>query len=241
MSLKEDILLAIYDEFALWAQGMDFVCGKGCAACCTQNVTITAIEGELIHAHIRSQSREAWFADRLQKKGRMIRPQLTTNQFAVACMAGEDVDPGSCGNLEPCPFLDEKSCSIYSVRPFACRSFASQSLCGTGVPAQVPDMYLSAVTAVLQIIEHLGQGEYWGNMLDTLAALSDLPENRGYVGLLPASFADLARAGLVSARPLPGFLITEEEWGQVEPLLRAIFTHRIGENTIEDILNNRKE
>ncbi len=239
MALKEEILLAIYNEFTVWSQKMESVCEKGCAACCTQNVTMTAVEGDLIHAHIREQGQEEWFAARLQQKGRMSQPQLTINQFAARCLAGEDVEPDRFGNLEPCPFLKDNCCLIYPVRPFSCRSFTSRSLCGPGVPAQVTDSYLSGVTAVLQVIEHLGQGEYWGNMLDVLAALSDLPENRGYVGLLPAAFAGLARANLVSARPLPGFLIPEEEWAEVEPLLLGIFGHRIGEKTIEDILNNR--
>ena len=237
--LKEEVLLAVYEEFAAWAQGMDFVCDKGCAACCTQNVTMTAVEGDLIHGHIWEQGQQAWFAERLQEKGQTGRPQRTTNQFAAACLAAEDSDPGTCGNLGPCPFLEQDVCTIYPVRPFACRSFASQHPCGAGQPAQAPEAYLSAVTAVMQVIEHLGQGEYWGNMLDVLAALSTLPENREYRNLLPAAFAELAQANLVAAQPLPGFLISPEEWEQVEPLLRAIFDRQVEGRRIEDILNGQ--
>ncbi len=239
VSLKEEILLGIYEEFEKWAEQKETICAKSCAACCTQNVTMTAVEGDLIHRFIRENGRMEWFAGKLQKKGTTQRPEMTTNGFAATCLQGEDVAPGSYGNGDACPFLEDDCCSIYGVRPFSCRCFASEEKCMPGAPAVIPESYLSASTAVMQIIEHLGQGEYWGNMLDVLLALSDLPENRKYVELLPASLPDQGRAHLVKALPLPGFLLLEEEMEEVSPLLQAIFAYRIGERSIEDILNNR--
>jgi Fe-S-cluster containining protein len=236
-ALKETILKVIYEKFDKWGAGIPVVCEKKCAVCCTQNVTMTAVEGDLIHALIREQGWEPWFAGQLQKKGETRRPEMTTNQFAGLCFEGKDVVPESYGNLTSCPFLDDACCTIYEVRPFACRSFVSQNICSSGSSAVVPDYYLSAVSAVMQIIEHLGQGEYWGNMLDVLPALCDLPENRKYLELLPASFVDHCRANLVSARPLPGFLIPEEDWDKVSSLLTTIFSTKIGEKTVENILN----
>ena len=238
-SLKEKILLGIYEEFEKWARQEKTVCTEGCAVCCTQNVTMAAVEGDLIHRHIRENKQMEWFAEKLQEKGRTRRPEMTTNGFAAACLQGEDVECGSYGNKSVCPFLEDDRCSIYAVRPFACRCFASEEKCQRGTAAVVPESYLSASTAVMQIVEHLGQGEYWGNMLDVLLALSDLPENRKYNELLPASLPDQGRAHLVKALPLPGFLLLEEEMEKIGPLLQGIFTHKIGEKSIEDILNNR--
>ena len=76
-------------------------------------------------------------------------------------------------------------------------------------------------------------------MLDVLTALCDLPENRGCAALLPNSFADQSRVQLVKARPLPGFLLLEDEMAKITPLLDAIFSRKVGEKTVESILNGR--
>ncbi|MDP3695988.1 MAG: hypothetical protein Q8R42_07740, partial [Desulfocapsaceae bacterium] len=93
LPLKEDILRSIYDAFAEWSAGFSFVCSKNCAACCTQNVTMTAVEGEVIHRLIRENGHEGWLAEKLQAKGETVRPWMTTNDFAGACLQGEDVQP----------------------------------------------------------------------------------------------------------------------------------------------------
>ena len=60
LPLKEDILQNIYEAFAEWSAGFSFACTKNCAACCTQNVTMTAVEGEAIHRLIRENGYESW-------------------------------------------------------------------------------------------------------------------------------------------------------------------------------------
>lgn len=238
LSLKEEVLRGIYAEFEKWSTEKN-VCQKGCSACCTQNVLITAVEGELIHRHLRDHGREEWMAARLQEKGSTRKVQLTTNSFAASCLQGEDVLPESYGNEDSCPFLEENCCTIYDVRPFSCRCFISEVICKPAVPAVIGETYLSASSAVMQVVEHLGQGEYFGNMLDVLLALCDLPENRTLFRLLPASLSGQGRANVTKALPLPGFLLVEEEMEKVQPLLEAIFSHMVGDRSIEDILNNR--
>ncbi len=238
LSLKEEVLQGIYEEFEQWIEEKS-VCKKGCSACCTQNVLITAVEGELIHRYVRDKGQESWLAAKLQETGKTRRVQVTTNSFAASCLQGDDVIPESYGNEEPCPFLKDNCCTIYDVRPFSCRCFISEIVCKPGVPAEIGSTYLSASSAVMQIIEHLGQGEYLGNMFDVLLALSDLPENRALFRQLPASLSDQGRANVNKALPLPGFLLIEEEMAKVQPLLEAIFSHKIGDRSIEDILNNR--
>jgi Fe-S-cluster containining protein len=238
LSLKEEVLRGVYEEFEEWI-AEESVCQKGCAACCTQNVLITAVEGELIHRFIRDQGREEWMATKMQNKGSTEKVQITTNSFAASCLQGEDVVPESYGNEGACPFLEDNCCSIYDVRPFSCRCFISEKVCNPEVPAVIGETYLSASSAVMQIVEHLGQGEYFGNMFDVLLALCDLPENKTLMRLLPASLSNQGRAKVTKALPLPGFLLVEEEMEKVQPLLEAIFGHKIGDRSIEDILNNR--
>ena len=238
LSLKEEVLQGIYKEFEAWLNEKS-VCEKGCSVCCTQNVLVTAVEGELIHRYIRDKGQEEWLALKMQEKGATRRVEVTTNGFAASCLTGDDIVPESYGNEKSCPFLQENCCTIYEVRPFSCRCFISKIKCKPGVTAEIGATYLSAASAVMQIIEHLGQGEYLGNLFDVLLALSDLPENRKLLGMLPASLSDQGRANVNKALPLPGFLLVEEEMEKVQPLLEAIFTHRVGERSIEDILNNR--
>lgn len=238
LSLKEEVLRGIYEEFEKWSTE-EIVCTKGCAACCTQNVLITAVEGELIHRFIRDQGKEEWMAAKMQEKAVTKRVQMTTNSFAASCLQGDDVIPESYGNEKPCPFLEDNCCSIYDVRPFSCRCFISEIMCKAGVPAVIGEMYLSASSAVMQVVEHLGQGEYFGNMFDVLLALCDLPENKKLMRLLPASLSNQGRAKVIKALPLPGFLLVEEEMEKIQPLLEAIFSHKVGDRTIENILNNR--
>jgi len=237
--LKEEVLLGIYEKFERWVDE-DLACNKGCATCCTQNVVITAVEGEFIHRFIREKGMQKWFAGKIQKKAQTRRPELTTNGFAAACLEGKDVEPDSYGSSEPCPFLENDCCTIYEVRPFSCRCFASTTTCRPGVPALIGEQYLSASTAVMQLIEHLGQGEFLGNMLDVLLALCGISENRKYFDFLPASMSDQGLANVVKALPLPGFLLLEEEMETVAPLLEAVFAHTLKDGrTIENILNNR--
>ncbi|MEN8200893.1 MAG: YkgJ family cysteine cluster protein [Thermodesulfobacteriota bacterium] len=235
--IKEEVLLGIYDVFEQW-ENEEKVCKKGCAACCSQNVLITAVEGDLIHRYVREQGMREEFARRLQRRAPSRKVAMTTNGFAARCLEGKDVEPESYGSEKACPFLEDNSCIIYGVRPFSCRCFISSTLCGPGSPATVDETYLSAASAVMQVIEHLGQGEYLGNMLDVLLALCDLPENRKYTELLPASLADQGRAHVTKALPLPGFLLMEEEMEKVGPLLEAIFACQVGGKSVEVILNN---
>ena len=237
--LKEEVLFTIYDAFEKWVEE-DCACKKGCATCCTQNVVITAVEGDLIHRFIREHEKMEWFVAKLQRKAKTRRPELTTNGFAVRCLEGTDVHPESYGSGEPCPFLEENCCSIYEVRPFSCRCFTSTRVCRPGVPALIGESYLSASTAVMQIVEHLGQGEFLGNMFDVLLALCDLPENRKCTELLPDFMSDEGLANVVKALPLPGFLLLEEDMEKISPLLEAIFSNKVGGRSVEDILNNKK-
>lgn len=139
----------------------------------------------------------------------------TTNEFAEKCLTGKEGI--GCQQEEVreaiCPYLEDNRCQIYQVRPFSCRSFASVKKCLAGQAAEQPQFYISATTAAQQLIEHVGQGEYWGNMHDVLLALCDLKANEETGELLDShSIIDQARARLRKAKALPGFLISGEDY-----------------------------
>ncbi len=237
--MKDQILKTIYTIFTDWNSSRNVACCKGCAACCTQNVTMTALEGEIILRFIHKADMDKWFAEKLQANRPQHRPQMSTNDFARACLQGKDVDFGEVTNQAQCPFLKEKICQIYPARPFSCRMMISEKTCSTDQPALIPDHYLAASTAVSQIIEHLGQKEYWGNMLDILPALCDISEHSATAQYLNTTIMMQARMQTLTAKPLPGFLFTEDEGKTVYPLLHTIFSTRVGGKRIEDILNGK--
>lgn len=238
--MKHQVLTTIYRLFDEWsATKVDIACRRGCTVCCTQNVTITSIEGELIIDYVKARGLAKWFAAKLAENLPDESPTITTNEFARACLEEKDADPGHGSFDRRCPFLASGSCMIYEARPFGCRSFFSTRTCVPGDPASLPQYFMSAVTAVSQVIEHLGQKEYWGNMLHVLYLLAAADSS-----LCPLLSADreklvIAQTSIRTANPLPGFLIGQEDYSRVVPLLNRIFDSRVAGKKIEDILNNR--
>jgi Fe-S-cluster containining protein len=237
--MKAKILCTIYDIFNQWNHGLATVCRRGCSGCCTQNVTITAVEGTVILRYILQQDMSLWLAEKLASPPVHLPPKMTTNDFAAACIEGREVDSGEQYNLSICPFLEKNLCHIYPVRPFGCRLFVSTRTCSAMHPAQVSDAYFEAATAVTQLIEHLGQKEYWGNMLDVLPALLDIGEFRPIADHVDSTRIIQARLRTLTAKPLPGFLFGREHEQEVSSLLHNIFTAEVGGKTVEDILNGK--
>jgi Fe-S-cluster containining protein len=237
--MKSEILSTIYNIFDQWNSDLGKACQRGCSGCCTQNVTITAVEGEVILRYILAEDMAIWLAEKLSSPRTHIAPKMTTNDFASACLKGMDVDPADQHNQAICPFLEEGLCSIYPARPFGCRLFISARTCSAIHPALVPDYYFEAATAVTQLIEHLGQKEYWGNMLDVLPALLDISEFREIADHLSSTQIMQARMQTLTAKPLPGFLLSEEHSQRVSPLLESIFVAEVEGKKVEDILNGQ--
>jgi Fe-S-cluster containining protein len=235
--MKSTILNTIYRIFAEWSRSLPAVCKQGCIACCTQNVTITALEGEEILRFVTAENLAPWLGEKLAHPHTHWSVEMTTNDFAEACLEGRETDPGVHHNTSHCPFLEENSCRIYPVRPFACRLFASTKKCSSTQPALLPDYYFEAATAVNQLIEHLGQREYWGNMLDVLPALLDINEFREIGTCVDQTLIIKARLRTLTAKPLPGFLLSDEDGGKVTQLLETIFSTEVGGKRLEDILN----
>ncbi len=223
--MKEKTLFTLYREFENWSNQLTFACQKGCANCCTQNVTMTQLEGELILQFIRTKKMEVWFANALETLHEIHPPSITANDYAAACLQGQEVEPGGKDNPTACPFLENECCKIYVVRPFGCRCFGSLTRCTPGQTALLPEYYITASTAIMQIIENLDQGRYWGNIIHTLLSLCDREENQHISQLLDDPSIILhSQKLMLRAKPLPGFLIPKEDHKHVSMLLDTIFS-----------------
>jgi uncharacterized protein len=87
------------------AEGDKPACARGCAFCCHQRVEVTAPEAFLVARTLVSASAQQLM--RLRAAAARHATLSAREQFLQQC---------------PCPFLDERGgCSIYEVRPIACR------------------------------------------------------------------------------------------------------------------------
>jgi Fe-S-cluster containining protein len=240
--LKNKILGKIFEKYNQWTQNEVYHCFKGCSLCCTQNVMVTAIEGQYIYNYILRNKMEAWFAGKLAKERQTQTISLTTNGFARKCIEKNEecLDEKQTQLNEICPFLEEYCCKIYAVRPFACRSFASTKDCRESGAACLSERLLVINTVTMQFIEHLGQKEYWGNMLDVLLSLAGNKANfevKKYIS--DDKRIKRAISKTLIAEPLPGFLLKPEEENEVNQYLQSILTENIGMKTIKEIFNNK--
>lgn len=230
MSAKKEALLLIYGVYSRWAERFPLACRKGCAACCTQSVTMTSLEGEAVLGFLRSRGREKWLHEKLSgvtpgNGG----PQITTNQFAAACLAKQEIDGEDQGTFDfnPCIFLENSLCSVYEARPFGCRSFGSFVECIADRAAEILPIQLAVNTVFTQIIEHIdSDGGTWAKMGDMLHSLTG--SNPVFAG----------RTRLLQARPLPGFLLDDHELHVVNSLLRQLYQESGEKQTFGDLIDN---
>ncbi|PLX48117.1 MAG: hypothetical protein C0613_11940 [Desulfobulbaceae bacterium] len=242
--IRQDLVAVVYHSFDRWlsASSLNLACHEGCSVCCTQNVNVTAVEADLIHDYVRHHGLKAWLAAKLESAPAGRQPLQTTNEFAEQCLTGrqEMAEATATTRGRACLFLQEERCRIYPVRPFACRCMASLHTCRQGDSAELPAYYITASTAGQQLIEHIGQGQYWGNLYDVLLALCDHVDKEATARCLAsASCIAQARARLKKARPLPGFLIPDDEYDQVSSFIQSVLQENIAGKRVEDILNGK--
>jgi len=152
---------------------------------------------------------------------------ITTNQYARACLAHQEVNEETLGswNFTPCVFLAENACSIYEARPFGCRSFGSLVRCSSERAAEMIPIHLTVNTVLTQIIEHLSTGGYWSNMADILHTLANNGARDGKMHLLPA-------------QPVPGFLLEPHEVQVVHNLLNQLNEQTADKRFFGDLIDN---
>jgi Fe-S-cluster containining protein len=236
---KSLILDTMYGVVDAWTATLPFTCAPGCCACCTDLVTITAAEGEKILVYCLEQGLQRWLGERLAARPAPQPPPHTLNDFAAACLEGRELAEDLQSAARPCLFLHDGRCRIYPARPLACRLFASTEPCHPQRPAEVPPWYFDAVTALTQVVEHLGQKEYWGRLEDVLLALLDISRFAPIACHLDPILTIQARLRTLPAKPLPGFLIPEDEEGRVEEILHRLFSAEVDGKRLGDILDGR--
>ena len=215
---RNTLLRQIYAIYDVFAGDLAVACHKGCAACCTRNVTMTSLEGGLMICHL-AESNPHWRTALLETVERpRFHPQVTINQLAQLCAMDEEIpeetiDPRS----GPCPLLADDSCPVYDVRPLGCRAMVSKTLCPENGAAEMPDFVLTVNNVFLQYIEAIDHQGISGNLIDMLLHLSSDPSD----------FVDIRNlrhrpSHLLPNHPIPVLMIPPEHRQRMQPLLEAI-------------------
>jgi Fe-S-cluster containining protein len=207
-------IYALYNDFS---KGLSMACRRGCSMCCTQNVTMTTLEGCGIIEYLRCNDEEALLSlAHATPRSEWYRPMITTNDFALFCLKGDD-PPEEQNDYSgfACRFLSNNECVIYDARPFGCRCFFSTQACETEACAVIDPFLLTVNTVFLQFIEHIDTGGFFGNLNDILALLAsgdrnNLANNSLHLSTLPRN------------RSIPGLLISPEHQERMEPILRDL-------------------
>ena len=200
----------IYALYESQLANEQLACRKFCSTCCTRNVTVTSAEGKGIIAYLKQTNNTGLLkrAAPVLEQQRYL-PRITINGMAAYCLAGleppeEQIDPAG----SPCPFLEQNACSIYPVRPFACRCLISFVPCRNLGYAEVSEFLLTVNNLFLQIIEHADAGGRFGNLSDMLLFL-----NRG---------SDSPVQTLIYNRPAPALMVPPEHRSRAKPIITAL-------------------
>ena len=214
----------IYDIYDNFAASLELACKKYCAHCCTTSVTLTTIEGYKIAQDLASGSIAGWEEQvRLAAAQKHFKPKMTTNRFADLCAGGIEPPQEEFGESQTCPFLADKQCPLYAVRPFGCRCLVSHHDCGRHGCADIEDFVLSVNTVMLQAIEHLDAGGCSGNMLDVLNVFARRKNRLAY----EADKLECASTRLIANQPLKILMIPPEHLTRMQPILDALREIRI--------------
>lgn len=164
------VLNRIFDVYENVTRAFETACDKGCATCCTRNVTLTTLEGYNILNNLEPQVKTSVLSlieTEIDEK-RLI-PEITINQMAKLSIDGKELpeeqnDPA----WGQCPLLRENQCMIYNVRPFACRCMMSKSRCADSGVAEMDEYAVTLNNVFMQYIEHIDIGGCFGNLSDIL-------------------------------------------------------------------------
>ncbi len=204
---------AIYRHYDQTYPRTGLACHAGCASCCTRSVILTSIEACYILHGCKSQP--DLIGSRLS--GAMDAPRfipvLTTNRLAELCQADQDIPEEQLPQSGLfCPFLENDRCLIYALRPFACRCMTSVTQCSTTGFADQSDWMVSLNTLYLQVIEHLDNSGWSGNLIDLVHILSIHP-------------GDLNQSTpvLVKNRPIGTVFIPPEYRSRMSPVFQELW------------------
>ncbi len=210
-------LEAVYRLYDRFVEGLNLFCRRGCAHCCTANVTLTSLEARyLLDAVPRSVRSNLLQRLAAQAARRSPAAPLTTNKLARLCAEGRTPpEVPEVADAGRCPLLTRETCPVYTARPFACRCLVSTSDCDVSGCASMDEFTLSLNTVFLQCIEHLDASGVSGSLAVLPAWLGRFP------GRVPPPDTSLP-SGLAANSPLTVLMVPPEQRAAMAPWLERL-------------------
>ena len=211
---RRALLKSLYQDQSFMEQRREVACGPGCFACCSDRVHLTTLEGQVLRELLQSLGREDLLRKAVSQAARPRHaPAYTCNQLARLCLEQSEppAEAEAPQGREACFLLEGGRCAAYEARPMACRVMASRRVCAPGGQAEGDPYWLSLDTALLQIVEHLSLGGYYGALPQVLASLEEGGEQEG----------------LLACEPLPGLVTPPEHRKDLERELGPVFATRV--------------
>jgi hypothetical protein len=209
-----DQLYCFYDQYI---SSIDIACRATCCDCCTCNVTLTTLEAHAALNYLTDEQRPRmaeFLNDRLSRP-RFI-PLATFNQIADLCVSGmEPPEEAIDVSWGPCPLLTDRQCPVYAARPFGCRCLISTRPCRKTGAAEMDEFTATVNTLFFQVIEHIDQDGFSGNLSDVLAHV--ISQHRDYPDQYRSS-----RPHLIKNSPLRNLMIPPEHQDRLMPILHQI-------------------
>ncbi|MBU3947413.1 MAG: hypothetical protein KJ882_09985 [Proteobacteria bacterium] len=209
----------IFNVYTEFADTINTACKKYCSVCCTRDVIMTSVEGYKIIGHILSEDKIHLF-ERIKASSALKRfqPKITINGLADLCKEEDDLPEVIKTLIGKCPLLINNTCSVYPDRPFACRCFISIENCAENGCAIIDDFVLTVNNIFLQVIEHIDQDGFTGNLTD-ISLFLESAQNRE--NLLAGKFINQP-SFLTNNHPLKILMIPPEHRDRAQPILKAL-------------------
>ena len=176
---KSQLLKNIYSIYNQLTNNWKLACRKGCSDCCTDRILMTSLEGMLINEYLKTnklqESLQLIHRIPLEKR---YHPKTTINQEAILALQNKPIPEPEEVPLKSCIFLTKKQCSIYPVRPMACRTMVSSLSCHKTGHASMTSFQMSVATLFYQFVEMLDTNGFYGNYLNILEMLTLSPETQ---------------------------------------------------------------
>ncbi|MCP4746908.1 MAG: hypothetical protein GY874_12345 [Desulfobacteraceae bacterium] len=216
---KCKLLQTLYDIHQKFCGSLTTACKKHCAACCSCNVTMTSLEGYLILRYLK-QNNLTHYMDRIKTAAfpKRFIPAMTINRMAQLCakdepLPEEEIDPDS----GPCGLVADEICSVYPVRPFACRAMVSTVHCSSSDQAVMPDLAFTVNHVLMQYIEGIDIPGITGNMADVLTHMYDSQQLHHFERQEP-----MITGGMQTNQPVPVLMAPPEHRDSIQPILAEI-------------------
>lgn len=217
---RTDALEKIYRIYREMPPSADTACDKGCATCCTRNVTLTTLEAFfLIEGSAPDLRSELLKTIASAIDGKRLIPAVTINTMAELCMEGRELPEEECDpSWGPCPVLQNSVCPVYTKRPFACRCMVSSAVCSATGFADMDDYTVTVNNVMMQYIEHIDAGGFTGNYSDMLLLMGDEKNRRAY----EEGRLQIPESGFVANRPVKALMVPPEHRDRIRPVLEAL-------------------